>query len=653
MKRLNIGLFAHVDAGKTTVAEQLIFSSGAKREVGNVNKGSSTLDFHDIERKRGITIYAEQAEISWQDTKINIIDTPGHVDFASDMERSLSVLDCALLVISAADGVQSHTETIFKLLEQNGIPTLFVVNKMDREAIDLKGLKESIKSLANEAIFIQEPNGEGKNYKGNISLIKEDGIEETVKEFIIEQDEYLTNQYLMEEDISCDEIMVAYKKAIANQQLIPVLFGSAMKGLGMTEILDSLVQHYPCFQDEDDEPFAGRAYAIKVDSDRGLLTYIKVLSGELKLRDEIQVEGESMKITAISKAFGNKLQSVKCLKAGELGAVTGLKDIAIGQGLGYSNKSVMHHMIKPVLGTRVLCSEEDERAVVSGFSILNMEDPQLQFKYEPSRQVIEIAVMGSIQVQVLKEVMRERFNLAVDFGDPYVHYKESICEESSGFCHFEPKKHFAEVEVQIQPRQLGEGICFKSEYSVDYLPKAYQSIIEKNIPDALKHGVLLGAPVTDIDVILTAGKHHLEHTHGGDFRIATIRAVQQALQQNTSKLLEPYYAFKVTVQEDEAGKIIADLLQLKAELNEPEQKNGRMIIQGIMPVATSMNYPIQLASSTGGKGMIQLRLHGYLPCHNEEAVLDNADNHIQRDERLYNAITILREKKKMKKILQP
>lgn len=648
MATINVGLFAHVDAGKTSLAEQLIFLAGASKALGSVDKGSSTLDYHDIEKQRGITVFAEQAVIHHKGQEINIIDTPGHVDFAMELERNLMILDYAVLIVSAIEGIQAHTETLYQLLREKKIPTFIFVNKMDYSHRDLHGLNKELAKEMPEAIAIQQPVYEKDLYTGNKDILgcQEDSIVEAVANHIPE----LMDAYLMDEPISAQQLNEGFTHCVHEQELMPLVYGSATKGIGIEALLDTVVSFHRSKTNVEQQPFKGMVYQYKVDAQKGLETYIKVLQGEIHIRDEVIQGDDTHKVTHIYKVFGNQKIPVKQLVAGELGILTGLGKQEIGHVLGDESHNLWRSAFQPVLGVRILYNEEQRAQVVDCFNTLTIENPHLGFDTSLGHSHYQIYVMGKIQVEVLKEVIKHRFALEVDFEEPFVRYKETVKSVSRGFCHFEPKKHFAEVEVELSPGELGEGNSFQSNYSVDYLPVSYQKLIEKNIPDALKHGVALGAPVTDTRVVLVAGQHHLEHTHGGDFRIATIRAVQQALEKNQIQLLEPYYGFNIKVDEQHSGKIMSDLLQLGAEIHEPKQDGEKMVLTGVMPVATSMTYPITFASATSGKGSIRLEVVGYYPCHNTEEVLENDDNYIERDEKLYNSVTLLREKRKMKKV---
>lgn len=627
MKKGNrtIGLLAHVDAGKTTTAENIIYQCGVTKELGNVNKGTSLLDHDSIEQARGITVFSDQVELNWKGENFTLIDTPGHVDFGTEMERSLKILDGAIMIISAADGVQAHTETIWALLKKHHIPTMIFINKMDRVGNGIDALRCQLKRDLGSTIFLDPDDHE---------------------ERVIESTEALLERYIEGLVISQESMEQAYRNAVGRRQLVPVYYGCAQKGEGIEALLDGMIQLMPRYE-TDNSNISAYVYKVKVDDRKGKLDFVKVLSGELKVRQRYLIFGNEEKITNINKVIGDYYIPVEKLKAGELGAISGLT-LKTGQGIGDYSESESY--IKPVLSSRITYEDNEISSVKEALNILNLEDPLLDFRWNAERKEMTIGIMGTIHMEIVKAKLKERFNLMVELTTPFVHYMETITTRTQGFCHFEPKKHFAEVEVEIEPLAVGCGIEFESRLSVDLLPVQFQKMIEENIEKGLKHGPLLGAPVTDIKVTLIAGVHHLEHTHGGDFAIATIRAIQQALEKNECKIKEPMYAFKVICDSSLAGKIMADLSQRGCKEEIMGTEGEKAVLTGIIPVSKAIDYPIRLASLTGGKGIIQFKMVGYDDCHNEEDVLGNFNNHIDRDEKRYNSITLLRHKKKMKKI---
>lgn len=622
----NIGLLAHVDAGKTTTAEQIFYASGRIRELGNVNKGTSAMDQDTIEKARGITIFTDQMEISWNGERINIIDTPGHVDFSAEMERSVKILDGAILIISAAEGIQSHTETIWEILKQEKIPTILFINKLDRVGVELEQLKEELKSSFGSVVAVDN---------------------QVLQELVIESDEKLLEAYFMGEKLDQSTYNNKLTKLVGAREIVPVCYGCAREGKGIPELLDQITASFMPYQSQQQE-LSAYTYKVKVDEKIGRLSFVKVLSGLLQKRSQCFIDGEAYKITALRKIQGNKYEVVDEVGPGELVAVSGLP-LEVGGSLGQT--IIEPTATEPVLTSRILCDEESLTKVVEAFRILDLEDPALCFDFDPIRKTMTVAVMGVIQMEIIKEKLRERFDLDVDLEKPFVNYKESILEVSTGFCHFEPKKHFAEVEFEIKPLPKGSGIEYQSKVSVDDLPIQFQKIVEDHVEEGLLHGVLLGANVTDIEVSLIAGVHHLEHTHGGDFQIATVRALRQALEKNKCFLLEPYYQYKIVVESTLSGKIMADLLQMKSQDEVLITEGDKAILTGHVPISLAMEYPIKLASRTGGRGMMSLRFAHYEKCHNEDEVLEDVNNRIDYDDKQYNSVTILRHKKKMKKIV--
>lgn len=622
----NIGLLAHVDAGKTTTAEQIFYASGKIRELGNVNKGTSTMDQDSIEKARGITIFTDQMEISWKGERINIIDTPGHVDFSAEMERSVKILDGAILIISAAEGIQSHTETIWEILKQEKIPTILFINKLDRVGVDLDKLKEDLKRVFGKVIAVDN---------------------EEVQESVVESNEELLEAYLMGDKLDDATYNNELVRLVGERSLVPVCYGCAREGKGIPELLEHIITRFTPYQSIEQDQSA-YTYKVKIDDKIGRLSFVKVLSGVLQKRSRFYIGEQSYKVTALRKIQGSKYEIVDEVGPGELVAVSGLP-LEVGHSLG--NTSIEPIGTEPVLTSRIGCDEEVLTTVVEAFRIMDAEDPALCFNFDSTRKTMTIAIMGVIQMEIIKEKMRQRFDLEIDLDKPLVNYKESILEVSTGFCHFEPKKHFAEVEFEIRPLPKGSGIQYQSKVSVDDLPIQFQKIIQDHVEEGLYHGVLLGANVTDIEVSLIAGVHHLEHTHGGDFQIATVRALRQALEKNTCFLLEPYYQYKIVVDSTLSGKIMADLLQMKSQDEVLVTEGDKAILTGYVPISLAMEYPITLASRTGGRGMMSLRFAHYERCHDEEQVLADADNCIDYDDKQYNSVTILRHKKKMKKVV--
>ena len=657
----NIGLVAHVDGGKTTTTEQMLYISGAIRELGSVDKGSAKMDYNSIEKKRGITIFSDQTSFIWKDACINLIDTPGHIDFSSELERSLKALDGAVLVVSAVEGVQAHTETIWNLLRKNNIPTLIFINKLDRVGADIKEVFTQIENnLTEKYLKIQRIDGLEENFNETIDLLVNEEFynDSTEKVELIEKfaeiNEEVLEKYLEGEEITREFFIDNLKKSVEEGEVFPVLFGSAINGIGIKELLNSIEELLPYSTGNDEDEFSGVVYKIKYDDKIGKLAYVRVLNGEIKVRDTIINNlGEEEKITQIRKYNGDKYNTVENLTSGEIGVICGVKDIKVGDVIGNKDDiNIINENNESALISRVVPQNEEELpSLLKALQILNEEDPSLQLEYNPENKELSISIKGIIHMEVLKELIKERFNIEVEFLEPRVNYLETIGEITSGFCHFEPKKHYAEVEVEIEPNERGKGVEFISEINGDILPYQYQNNIEKASYEAVLHGPLIGGKVTDIKIKLTNGKHHLEHTHGGDFRIATIRAIYQAMEKNKNIILEPIYKFKIVVNKEMGGKIMTDILKMGGSFNEPEVMGEKISINGEVPVATSMNYKLELLSSTSGKAVVNMQFSKFEVCHNQEEVVKNSENIVEKEDSIYNGVSLFREKKKMKKVV--
>ncbi|GAB6150306.1 GTP-binding protein [Clostridium novyi] len=657
----NIGLVAHVDGGKTTTTEQMLYISGAIRELGSVDKGSAKMDYNSIEKKRGITIFSDQTSFTWKDACINLIDTPGHIDFSSELERSLKALDGAVLIVSAVEGVQAHTETIWNLLRKNNIPTLIFINKLDRVGADIKEVFSQIENnLTEKYLKIQRIDGLEENFNETIDLLVNEQFYNDSKEKIeliekfAEINEEVLEKYLEGEEITREFFIDNLKKSVEEGEVFPVLFGSAINGIGIKELLNSIEELLPYSSGNDEDEFSGVVYKIKYDDKIGKLAYVRVLNGEIKVRDTIINNlGEEEKITQIRKYNGDKYNTVENLTSGEIGVICGVKDIKVGDVIGNKDDiNIINKNNESALISRVVPQNEEELpSLLKALQILNEEDPSLQLEYNLENKELSISIKGIIHMEVLKELIKERFNIEVEFLEPKVNYLETIGEITNGFCHFEPKKHYAEVEVEIEPNERGKGVEFISEINGDILPYQYQNNIEKASYEAVLHGPLIGGKVTDIKIKLTNGKHHLEHTHGGDFRIASIRAIYQAMEKNKNIILEPIYKFKIVVNKEMGGKIMTDILKMGGSFNEPEVKGEKIIITGEVPVATSMNYKLELLSSTSGKAVFNMQFSKFEVCHNQEEVVKNSENIVEKEDSIYNGVSLFREKKKMKKVV--
>ena len=604
-----IGILAHVDAGKTTFSEQLLYYTKSIRQRGRVDHQSAFLDSHAIEKSRGITIFAGQARFSFNDSTYFLIDTPGHVDFSPEMERSIQVMDYAIIIISAVDGIEGHTETVWQLLTKHKVPVFFFINKTDREGADPAGVLEEIRlNFSNDAF--------------NITAFFQNGImTEELIEFIAERDEALLNRYLAsgyEEALWLE----AFQKMIAANQLFPVASGSALQDTGIREFLMQLdlltVSSY-----SESEEFGALIYKIRHDENGNRICFLKAFSGTLQIRDKLVYGAKRLeeKVTQIRVYNGHKFQTVEQARAGELFAVAGLTEASIGDTLGALQENAEFDVVPTLKSTVLFDASLPAKEVLGSFRILGAEDPSLSVFWDEYFQQIQIRVMGAIQLEVLKQVVLERFGYCVRFGDPEILYKETIDSPVMGYGHFEPLRHYAEVHLRLEPGKRGSGFQVDNACHADALSAGNQNLILHHLTERAHHGLLTGSPVTDVKATLVTGRGHNQHTSGGDFREAAFRALRQGLEQAQNHLLEPMYRFKIKVDLEQMGKVLADIQQAFGSFQAPETADGKTLIEGRVPVATFMNYSSEFAAFTHGKGALSLLSDGYGFCHNEEEVI--------------------------------
>ncbi|MFU1798345.1 GTP-binding protein [Paenibacillus azoreducens] len=606
-----IGLLAHVDAGKTTFAEQLLYHTNSIRSRGRVDHQDAFLDSHELEKKRGITIFADQAVMSYGDSSYYLIDTPGHVDFSAEMERAVQAMDYAVIIISSVEGVEGHTETVWQLLEKYQIPVLFFINKMDREGADASAVLTQIhQQLTKDALLIT----------GSMM----DGIAEETAEFAAERDDSLLNAYL-EGQADLPFIAKNIVSLLQQRRFFPVMCGSALQDVGITEFLANLEFLTTTAYDERGV-FAARVFKIRHDAQGVRLTHLKLLQGKLNVRDELTYasgKGEQLqeKITSIRVYNGEKYVTVDEAIAGQLVAVTGLSAAPAGAGLGALQERMPYELV-PALKSKVLFDPSvPVREVLRCFQMLDAEDPSLGVRWDEALQELHIQVMGVIQLEVLGQVMFDRFHLRIAFGKPEILYKETVGSEVVGYGHFEPLGHYAEVHLKIGPGPAGSGVTFVNECHPDDLGTGFQNLIGQHITEKEHRGLLTGSTLTDIVVTLLTGRSHNKHTSGGDFREASLRALRQGLEKADNILLEPYYEFKLKVAADLIGRVMSDIQQAQGSFEPPEIHEGAAILIGQAPVATFMDYAAELAAFTKGKGAISLRLGGYRPCSGSQDVI--------------------------------
>ncbi|NFM45360.1 TetM/TetW/TetO/TetS family tetracycline resistance ribosomal protection protein [Clostridium botulinum] len=607
-----IGILAHVDAGKTTFAEQILYHTKSIKSRGRVDHKNSFLDNHKIEKERGITVFSEQGTFQYKDSTYYLIDTPGHMDFSSEMERAIQVMDYAIIIISGVEGIQGHTETVWNLLRKHNIPVLFFINKIDRVGANAENVIEEIKLNFNKKAFFIDKSLSNENLSSELI------------EFIAEQDECLLEKYL-EDNYDKELWLNSMRKLIKSSKIFPCFIGSALQDIGIEDFLENLhILTYTEYNEE--EKFSGIVYKIRHDEQSNRLTYIKALSGSLKVKDEIalpNIEDDfCKKINEIRIYNGDKYINVNKAEAGQIFAVTGLNSANVGDGIGTLKDKATYNMV-PTLKSKVIFDETlNVKDALRYFKILEAEDPSLNIIWNERFEEIQVYIMGIIQLEVLKNLMEDRFHISIDFGPCEILYKETILDTSIGYGHFEPLGHYCEVHLKLEPGERNSGITFENLCHTDDLTIGNQNLVKTHIFERDHHGILTGSPITDIKITLLTGRSHNKHTSGGDFREATFRALRQGLEKAKNVLLEPYYSFKMEVPLDCMGRVLSDIQKLKGYFNPPETIDNKVIIKGRGPVATFMNYSVEFISFTKGKGKFNFTFDGYDICHNEKEVIE-------------------------------
>ncbi len=627
MKKLVVGILAHVDAGKTTLSESLLYTSGALRKLGRVDNRDAFLDTFELERARGITIFSKQALLSYEDLEITLLDTPGHVDFSAEMERTLQVLDYAILIINGADGVQGHTRTLWKLLQRYEIPTFLFVNKMDQPGTDATKLLTELRRKLDERCVAFGPEAERDR--------------EAFCDGLAMCDEALMEAFLERGELSEGEIAAA----IGARQLFPCYFGSALKVVGVEDLLAGITRYakVPVRGSE----FGAKVYKIARDDAGKRLTYLKVTGGALRVKDVLRGgaamsvgdrEGQGThagnrgsnandeaweeKVDQIRIYSGAKFEAVSEAAAGTICAVTGLTKTFAGQGLGAEPTSELP-MLEPVLTYQILLPpDKDALRMLPSLRQLEEEEPQLHILWDEKLREIHAQLMGEVQIEVMKSLIRQRFGADVEFGPGNIVYRETIVGPVEGVGHFEPLRHYAEVHLLLEPGERGSGLQFSSVCSEDVLDRNWQRLILTHLEEREHVGVLTGSAITDMKITLLTGKSHLKHTEGGDFRQATYRAVRQGLMEAETVLLEPWYEFRLEVPAENIGRAMADIQKMNGSFQSPELEGETAVLMGAAPVYAMRDYPAQVIAYTHGRGQMTFTLKGYEPCHNMAEVVE-------------------------------
>ncbi len=631
MRRLVIGILAHVDAGKTTLSEGILYHTGTIRRLGRVDNRDAFLDTYELERSRGITIFSKQAVFNLGDIQVTLLDTPGHVDFSAEMERTLQVLDCAVLVISGADGVQSHTETLWNLLKRYQIPVFIFVNKMDQNGTDWRYVLEDIRKHLDENCI---PFNGLKVIDGTVVSQAESGSAQTEDvladiaqngdEFLEEvamSDEQVLEGYLESGRIRCSDV----RSMISDRRMYPCYFGSALKLWGVGELLDGIQLYAKTPESSVDQPFGARVFKISRDEQGNRMTHMKITSGFLKVKDVLNINGEGEKVNQIRIYSGVKYEPVDRAEPGIICEATGLLSTYAGQGLGIEAQSGTP-LLEPVLIYQVVLPPgSDVHGILMKLRQLEEEEPMLRIAWNEELEEIQAQVMGEVQIEVLKNLIQERFGISVQFGAGHIVYRETITEAVEGVGHFEPLRHYAEVHLLLEPAEPGSGLTFDSTCSSDDLDMNWQRLILTHLEEKRHLGVLTGSEITDIKITLIAGRAHLKHTEGGDFRQATYRAVRQGLREAAQlgkcRLLEPVYQFRLEIPPEATGRALSDLERMHGNFDAPVMEGDTTVIIGKAPVASMGNYQAEVTAYTKGKGRLSCTLKGYEPCHNEDQVL--------------------------------
>lgn len=604
MGKIVVGILAHVDAGKTTLSEGMLYTSGAIRTMGRVDNRDAFLDTYALERERGITIFSKQAVFPLGTTQVTLLDTPGHVDFSPEMERTLQVLDYAILVISGADGVQGHTRTLWNLLRRYEIPTFVFVNKMDQKGTDAEVLLQELKNVLEEGCVDFSAKRDAHFYE-ETAVCSEDALEE-----------FLETGRLKKETL---------QELFLERQLFPCFFGSALRLEGVKEFVEQMQEliKVPAYPDT----FGAKVFKIARDEAGNRLTYLKITGGSLKVKAVI----EGQKVNQIRIYSGEKYEAVNEVEAGSICAVTGLSDTYPGEGLGAEQGTYLP-VLEPVLNYQVIPTEGDGPILLlPKLRELEEEEPQLHIVWEEALQEIHVQLMGEVQLEVLKTLIYERFGAEVEFGQGNILYKETIQNTVEGVGHFEPLRHYAEVHLLLEPGEPGSGVQCMSVCSEDLLDRNWQRLILTHLMETEHRGVLTGAPITDIRITLVSGKAHLKHTEGGDFRQAVYRAVRQGLKQADSVLLEPYYEYRLELPSENVGRAMTDIERMHGTFGLPQTEADRTILTGMAPVSTMRDYQKEVHAYTRGNGTLQCTLKGYAPCHNTEEVLAATGYDSERD----------------------
>lgn len=620
----NLGILAHVDAGKTTVTENMLFLSGSTRALGDVNKGTTLSDGLEVEKKRGISVRASSFTFQWQDVQINLIDTPGHVDFSAEVERSLRVLDCAVLVLSAVEGIQAHTETIWHALKALHIPVILFINKIDRVGANTHAIIETLaQEFTSDLVLLNQPKDEGQTEATLTELTPEQENENTEK--IAETDDALLEQYFNDVPMTPEALQQALACAVHKRQLFPILCGVAKNNIGIEDLLNAIVKYFPDADTSVEAPVSGVVFRLEHDLKLGRIAGVRLYRGQIKNRDTLHnaTANREEKITQIKKTTLNKFEDTGLIQAGDIGFICGMPEVQIGDILGDPSPVPGNHPLSvPLLSVQVIPQDEaNHTPLAEALQQLASEDPHLNFRWFPEERELHVKIMGVIQTEILTEILLTRFGIVASFGDPTVIYKETASGTGYGAESYTmPKPCWAIVKYLIEPGPLGSGISFHSEVATNDIKQKYQNEIERNLAEAVHQGPK-GWEVTDIKITLVEGSDHVLHSRPGNFRLATNIAVLRGLTDIGTTLLEPFLAFRIAAPEEFVGKISSDIITMRGTFEPPQMADGRFTLKGRFPLATSLDYAIRISSQTGGKATLSVHFDGYEPCDDELGVV--------------------------------
>ena len=607
-KHLVIGLLANVDAGKTTLSEAILYNCNAIKQIGRVDHGDAFLDTYELEKTRGITIFSKQAVFETENYSVTLLDTPGHADFSTEMERALSVLDMAVLIVSAADGITGQLRVLIRLLKYYKIPTVIFINKMDQAGADKEFIITELKKEFSTGVTDFEKNPDDEAFNEEVAVLSDELL-----------DNYLNGKKPTEDD---------KKELVKKFRLFPLCTGSALRNEGIDRLIKIIDSYVPIPPYE--EKFSAKIFKISREAGKKLC-WLKITGGSLKVKQAVEINGEEEKADEIRIYSGAKYKAVNEVVPGMVCAVTGLSGAKEGMNIG-AEEEEKHKLLESVMRYKIILPpEKDINSAYKDFMLLEEENPSLKLKLNSEKVEISIELMGTVQAEIIKHIVKERFSYEIEFGSPEVVYKETIAEPVEGVGHFEPLRHYAEVHLLLEPGENGSGIRVESRCSTDNLAINYQKLIVSLLETGSFKGVLTGAELTDVKITLLTGKSHKKHTEGGDFREAVYRAVRQGLMSAENVLLEPFLQFSAIVPEKNVGRLMNDISEMGGSFNLPQTEDENVFLEGKVPAASFGNYGETLTSYTGGQGRISLSFSGYEPCHNSEKVLQENDYDPERD----------------------